>query len=114
MPMRPSTPVVRDEDRLPQQMLSSGRHHHRAARVGGQVKFLDAQRIHCERVAMWTLSFVRAWSVIGIVAEIGAALHRPSRQNGAMLGARASRKLVNARGQVINDPVPPSRGIAVL
>jgi hypothetical protein len=31
-----------------------------------------------------------------------------------MLGARAFGKFGNARGQVINDPVPPSRRIVVL
>src|ERR1700733_2104859 len=110
----PSTPVVRDEDRLPQQMVLRGRYHHRDTGVGGHVQFLDAQRIDGEGIAMWRLALVRTRSVISVVAEIGAALHRPRRQNGAMLGASALGKSVSACGQVINDPVPPSGGIAVL
>ena len=108
------TPVVRDEDRLPQQMLFRGRYHHRSAGVGGHVQFLDAQRIRGESIAMWRLALVRTGSVISIVSEIGAALHRPWRQSRAVLGASALGKFVNARRQVINDPVPPSGGIAVL
>jgi hypothetical protein len=89
------TSVVRDEDRLPQQMIFSGRHHHRAAGVRRHVKFLDAQRIHGERVAMRWISLVRAGSVISVVSEIGAALHGTGRQNGAMLGTGALGELVD-------------------
>jgi hypothetical protein len=63
---------------------------------------------------MWRLALVRTGSVISVVSEIGAALHGSRWQNGTMLRASALGKFVNARGQVINDPVPPSRGIAVL
>src|SRR5260370_19822463 len=89
------TPVVGDEDRLPQQMLLRGRYHHRAAGVGGHVQFFDAQRINRERVAMRVTSFLWAGAVIGIVSEIGAALLSPGRQNGAMLCAGALGKFVN-------------------
>src|SRR5580692_11457435 len=95
-------------------MLLRGRYHHRAAGVGGHVQFLDAQRIDREGIAMWRIALVRTGSVISVVSEIGAALHSSSRQNRAMLLARALGEFVNARGQVINDPVPPSRGIAML
>src|SRR6202044_3145719 len=95
-------------------MLLGSRYHHRAARVGGHVKLLDAQRINGKRVAMRRISFVRAGAVIGVVAEIGTALHGTRRQNRAVLGAGSLGQLVDSRRQVVDDPVPPSRGIAVL
>src|ERR1700688_2943122 len=83
------TPILRDEDRLPQQMLLRCRYHHRAAGVGGHVQFLDTQRIYGEGIAMWRLALVRTGSVISVVPEICAALHGSRWQNGAMLRASA-------------------------
>src|ERR1700733_6807311 len=95
-------------------MFLGCRYHHRAARVGGHVQFLDTQRIYGEGIAVRRLAFVGTGSVISVIAEIGAALHGSRWQNSAMLRPSALGKFVSSRGQVIDDPVPPSRGVAVL
>jgi hypothetical protein len=105
-----STSVARDEDCLIQQMIVRSRHHHRTAGIRRHIQFLDAQRVDGEGVVMWWCSLVRTRSVISVIAEIGAALHGPSRQDGAVFDAGSLGKFVNRRRQVIDNPVPPSRG----
>src|SRR5579862_2168076 len=83
-----STSIVGHRDCLAEEMILCGGDDQRAAGVGGHVEFIDAQSINRERVAMRRIAFIWAWSMISVVAKIGAALHGCSRKNCAVLHSR--------------------------
>src|SRR5580704_510977 len=112
--LRSSAAVVRDQDSLAEQMILSGPDYHRATGVRLHVQLVDAQRVEREGVAMRRVPFVRARAVIGVRTEIGAALRRARGQRRTVFLTGSLGQRGDIPRQVIDHPMPPSRGIAVL
>src|ERR1700681_630738 len=58
---------------------------------------------------MRTIALVRTWAIIGIVSKVCATLDGPMRKRRLLIAAGIFRQAARCRGQIVDDPVAPTR-----
>src|SRR5579862_7712180 len=81
---------------------------------GGTSTFFTPKAYMAKVISVRTLPFIGTRAMVGVVPQIRSPLHGSRRKNGTVFRPGSLWQAVDIGGKVVDDPVQPSGGPAVL